>query len=439
MHASRRTFLASLAAGAMEVPAPRAGFTRSAGQTTVAHSLGSRFPTLGLRVGGRPLAYLDNAATTLRPRDVIDAVARYYEHDNANPSASLHALARRSAAALDRARERTRRFLNAADASEVVFTRGTTEGINLVASAWAQPRLRAGDEIVVTVAEHASNLFPWQRVAAATGARVVMTGVDDDGRLRLDEIERVISPRTRLVAVTQVSNVLGLVYPVAEVVRLARARGAAVLVDAAQSAPHIALDVNALGCDFLAFSSHKMLGPMGVGVLWCRAARMDEMQPYHVGSNMAHGLDLATAAFEPGALRFQAGTPNVSGPVGLAAALDVLEEIGWPAIAAHDRALAAHGLTALGAIPDVRVLGTAGPADRVPVFSFTIDGVAPPEIARAADAAGVAIRAGDLAALPLLARFGVRAAARASAYLYNSTAEIDRLADVLRGLTKRAG
>jgi cysteine desulfurase/selenocysteine lyase len=268
---------------------------------------------------------------------------------------------------------------------------------------------------------------------------VIVVGVEDDGRLRMEDMERAIGARTRLVAVTHVSNVVGLVYPVARVAQLARARGAAMLVDAAQSAPHVPLDVQALDCDFLAFSSHKLLGPMGVGVLWCRGSRLDEMPPYHVGSNMAHGLDFATATLEAGALRFQAGTPNVSGPVGLAAALDVLEEIGWTAIADHDRALSTHALTALGAVDGLRLIGTAGPANRVPVFSFTLDRVPPPEIVRAADAAGVALRAGDLAALPLLSRFGVQAAARASAYLYNTTAEIDRLVDVLKSLATRAG
>jgi cysteine desulfurase/selenocysteine lyase len=439
MHASRRTFLATLAAGAVQTPAPPGCFARAEGQVPAIGVLAARFPTLGQRVGGRALAYLDNAATTLRPRDVIEAVSRYYEHDNANPSASLHTLARRSAAALDRARERTARFLRAADPREIVFTRGTTEGINLVASAWGAARIAAGDEIVVTLAEHASNLFPWQRLAAAAGARVVVVAVEDDGRLDLDRVERALGARTRLVAVTHVSNVLGLVYPVARVAQLARARGAAVLVDAAQSAPHVPLDVTALDCDFLAFSSHKLLGPMGVGVLWCRGSRLDEMPPYHVGSNMAHGLDFGTAAIEPAAFKFQAGTPNVSGPVGLAAALDVLGEIGWTAIAAHDHALSAHALTALGSVPGLRLIGTAGPADRVPVFSFTLDGVSPSEIVRAADAAGVALRAGDLAALPLLSRFGVQAAARASAYVYNTTAEIDRLVDVLKSLATRAG
>jgi cysteine desulfurase/selenocysteine lyase len=395
-------------------------------------------PALAQQVSGHPLAYLDNAATTLRPREVIDAIVRFYERDNANPSAALHTLARRAAAAQDEARARVARFLNAADPREVIFTRGTTEAINLVAATWGATSIGAGDAIVATVAEHASNLFPWQRLAAATGARVTLVGLHDDGRLRMDELESAVTAQTRLVAVTHVSNVLGIVNPAAEICAVARRHGAAVLIDAAQSAPHVRLDVKRLGCDFLAFSSHKMLGPMGVGVLWARADRLKAMPPYHVGSNMAHGVDLSSATFESGALRFQAGTPNVSGPVALAAALDVLDGVGFEAIVEHDRALSAHAITRLGAITGLRLLGSAGPADRAPVFSFVIDGVPVPEIVAAADAAGIAIRGGDLAALPLLRRFGADAAARVSAYLYNTSADIDRLADVVSRLSRRA-
>jgi cysteine desulfurase/selenocysteine lyase len=424
---TRRSFLASVGAGGLVLPA---GIQPDPSP--------AEFPALAQRIGHHPLAYLDNAATTLRPRRVIEAVSRFYETDNANPSASLHTLARRAAEVLAQARERVARFISAAGADEVIFTRGTTEGVNLVASAWAAEHIRHGDRILVTRAEHASNLFPWQRIAAQNGAELVMADINDDGTLDPAAVERLLTPRTRLVALAHVSNVLGLIYPVREIAVRARRVGAAVFLDAAQSAPHVRLDVQALGCDFVAFSSHKMLGPMGVGVLWVRRARFDEMAPYHVGSNMAHGIDVAGAAFEPGALRFQAGTPNVSGPVGLAAALDVLERTGFEAIVAHDRALVAHGLARLRDIPGLRLLGTAGPDDRVPVFTFTIDRVPVPRIVAAADAAGIAIRGGDMAALPLLARYGVTAAARASAYLYNTTGEIDRLADVLRAETRRA-
>lgn len=290
---------------------------------------------------------------------------------------------------------------------------------------------------MLTIAEHASNLFPWQRLATESGASLHVVDIHDDGRLRLDRLEAAMSPRTRLVAVTHVSNVLGLVYPADEICAIARRHGAASLVDAAQSAPHVPLDVNRIGCDFLAFSSHKLLGPMGVGVLWVRGDRLDAMPPYHVGSNMAHGVAIESATAEHGAFRFQAGTPNVSGPVGLARALDLLHGIGYDVVRAHDRTLVAHGLDRLSAVPGLRLLGTAGPEDRVPVFSFTLDGVAVPSMVKAADDAGIAIRGGDLAALPLLRRFGTDAAARASAYVYNTTEEIDRLAEVLIALTKR--
>ena len=423
---TRRTFLASLSASGFLPPLPLQPVSPTAD-----------FPALAQRIGHRPLAYLDNAATTLRPRAVIDAVSRFYETDNANPSASLHTLARRAAESLSAARARVARFINAANAEEVIFTRGTTEGVNLVASAWASAHIRQGDRILVTRAEHASNLFPWQRAAAQAGAEVVMADVANDGTLDPDAVGSLLTPRTRLVALTHVSNVLGLVFPVAEIAARARRVGAAVFLDAAQSAPHVRLDVQTLGCDFAAFSSHKMLGPMGVGVLWVRRDRFDEMAPYHVGSNMGHGVDLAGATFEPGALRFQAGTPNVSGPVGLAAAIEVLERIGFDAIGARDRALAAHGLARLRDVPGLRLLGTAGPDRRVPVFTFTVDGVPIPRLVAAADAAGIAIRGGDMAAVPLLARYGVATAARASAYLYNTTDEIDRLAEVLRMETRR--
>lgn len=424
---TRRTFLASLGAGGLVPP----GHVQSAPRRDA-------YPALAQRIGDQPLAYLDNAATTLRPREVIDAIARFYETDNANPSASLHTLARRAAAALTMARGRVARFLNAASADEVIFTRGTTEGINLVAATWADAHVRWGDRIVLTRAEHASNLFPWQRAAAKAGAEVVMVDVGDDGTLDPGAVAQVLTPRTRLVAITHVSNVLGLVYPAAEIAAAARTVGAAVFLDAAQSAPHIRLDVQALGCDFAAFSSHKMLGPMGVGVLWVRRDRLEQIPPYHVGSNMAHGAALDGASFEPGALRFQAGTPNVSGPVGLAAAIDVLERTGFDVIAARDRALAAHSLARLREVPGLRLLGTAGPDRRVPVFTFTLDGVTVPRIVAAADAAGIAIRGGDMAAVPLLARYGATAAARASAYVYNTTDDIDRLVAVLLTLARRA-
>ena len=440
MGTDRRTFLAALTGAAgvgyMLNAAKQPATTPRSAQGGLG-ALRAGTPALRQTVSGHPLAYLDNAATTLRPRAVIDALVRYYETDNANPSATLHTLAKRSAAALEHARERIARFINAASADDIIVTRGTTEGVNLVASAWGPGAVRAGDEILLTIVEHNSNLFPWQRLAAQTGATIKFAEVERDGALNIAAIDAAITSKTRLIAIAHVSNVLGIVYPVAEVCALARRRGVAVFVDAAQSAPHVKLDVGAIGCDFLAFSSHKLLGPMGVGVLWARGDRMKEMAPYQVGSNMAHGLDLTGATYEEGGLRFQAGTPNVSGPVALAAAMDVLDGIGFNAIAEHDRQLSTHLLSRLGAIDRVKVIGTGTSPARVPVVSFTVDGMTVPAIVDAADAAGVAIRGGDLAALPLLQRHGIATAARASAYLYNTTAEIDRLADVLSSLRPR--
>ena len=448
MPLSRRAVLRAISAGpvwSILGGAPAEGLavagTQSAGDRPLSPNAApwrQWFPALQQDVAGHPLAYLDNAATTLRPRAVIDALVRFYERDNANPSATMHTLAKRAAAAQDAARSEVARFINAPHAGEVIFTRGTTEGINLVAGTWGAAHVRAGDEIVVTIAEHASNLFPWQRLARQAGARMRVVDVRDDGRFDIDGFTRALTSRTRLVAIAHVSNVLGVVYPVADICELARRRGAVVLVDAAQSAPHLKLDVQQLGCDFLAFSSHKMLGPMGVGVLWVRGGLLAGLPPYHVGSNMAHGVDIHTAAAEEGALRFQAGTPNVSGPVGLTAALGMLEQSRHDVVHDNMQSLVEYALPRLRSVRGLKLIGTAGPDARVPVFSFTIDGVAVSDIVSGADAAGVAIRGGDLAALPLLRRFGVQAAARASAYLYNTTSDIDRLIAVVDALARGA-
>ena len=393
------------------------------------------FTVLSEAVNGRRLVYLDSAATTLRPAAVIDAIADFYRHDNANPSATMHALARRAAERYSDARTTVARFINAAP-DEIVWTRGTTEAINLAAASWGQ-RLRAGDEIVVSAAEHYSNLLPWRTLARRTGAIVRTFDVDDDGRFKLEDLQRQMSGRTKMVAVTHVSNVLGLVNPVADVAAIAHRAGALVLVDGAQSVPHTAIDVRALGCDFLAFSSHKLLGPMGVGVLWAKASLLESLPPYQTGSNMAHNVDATSEELEHGPQKFQAGTPNVSGPVGLAAAVRYLNALGPAAIEAHDQALVRHGLGRLRSINGLRVLGPTDERHRVPVFSFTLAGQRVPDLVAALDREGIAIRGGDLAALPLLRRIaGVDAAARASAYLYNTTDDLDRLADVVKSLAR---
>lgn len=396
-----------------------------------------QFPALGQQVNGHPLAYLDSAATTLRPQAVIAAVSHFYESDNANPAAGLHTLARRAAEQYGAARTAVARFLNASTATEVVFTKGTTEAINLVASTWGAVNIARGDEIVLSIAEHYSNLLPWRAMAERAGARVVVVDVDDQGRLSPKHVAAAFTARTKLLAFSHVSNVLGLVAPAEELCGLARARNVAVLVDAAQSAPHRRIDVQALGCDFLACSGHKLLGPMGTGVLWARQSTLDAMPPYQLGSNMAHAVGGDTAEFEHGALKYQAGTPNVSGAVGLAAALDTLTRFDLAAIGQHDAALVVRFRERAAGVPGLRVLGSLDDVKtRVPVFTFTLAGVPVAAIVKGLDERGIALRAGDMAALPLLKRFGMTEAVRASCYLYTTLAEVDRLVDGLRDLAR---
>jgi len=425
MELDRRYFLSLSTAAAMN-PCLLAS---SEGRSQVA-SHASPFPALRQQVGGRPLTYLDSAATTLRPQAVIDALVDFYSTDNANP-APVHTLSRRAAARLTAARQSVARFINAPHPSEIIFTRGTTEGINLVASTWATANLQAGDEVVLTRAEHNSNLLPWTRAAKQAGATVRIVEVDDEGHLRLDQLKQLLSAKTRLVAFSHVSNVLGFVNPAKEICALARQAGARVVIDGAQSAPHVPVDVQDLGCDFYVFSGHKMLGPMATGVVWGRLELLDAMPPYHVGSNMAHEVDFERASFEHGALKFQAGTPDVAGPVGLAAAIDVQTAAGREATWQHDQDLVRHGLARLREIKALRLIGPTSAQNRVPVFTFAIAGKAPAAVATALDAKGIAIRAGDMAALPLLKRFGVSEAMRASAYVYSTKSDIDRLVDAL--------
>lgn len=395
------------------------------------------FPGLDQRVHGRPLIYLDSAATTQRATPVFDAIIDFYRHDNANPGAVLHELAQRAHRRYEGARQTVARFLNAASADEIVWVRGTTEGVNLVATAWARAHVRRGDEILLTIAEHASNLLPWRLAAEVTGARVRFVDVDEEGRISLQDLDRKLSARTRIVAFSHVSNVVGYINPVEEICARAHSAGARVFIDAAQSAPHIPLDVQAMDCDALAFSSHKMLGPMGIGVLWARADMLEEMSPYQAGSNMAHQVDIEREVLARGAHKFGAGTPNVADAIGLAAAIDLLNSLGRASIARHEAALTAHMLETMSDVPGLRLLGPRTADRRLPVFSFTLAGTTPREVLRQLDSQGIAIRAGDLSALPLLRRFGVTEAARASCHLYTSIEEIDQfvaaLARVARG------
>jgi cysteine desulfurase/selenocysteine lyase len=424
----RRDFIGGMAAAAIARKGRNAG-------TPAGEALPSdwrdAFPALRQEINGKPLAYLDSAATTLRPQAVIDAISSFYAQDNANPSGTLHALARRASAAMEGARSAVASFIGATDPLEVVFTRGTTEGLNLVANAWGRAHLHPGDEILIGMAEHSSNMLPWRYAARATGARVVYFGSDADGHPLLDDISAKLTPRTRIVAFSQVSNVLGMVNPAHEICERVRGPGRIVVIDGAQSVPHFPVNVREIGCDFLACSSHKMLGPMGTGVLWGRRELLEAMDPYQVGSNMAHDVDLESEHLSEGALKFSAGTPNVSGPVGLAAAIACLRGFGQDAITTHERQVNRRMMERVAAIRGVSLLGSRDPDRRVSVFSFTVRGRAPIDVVRAMDAEGIAIRAGDLASLPLLRHFGVSAAARASCYLYTSLAEVDRFADVL--------
>jgi len=391
----------------------------------------SHFPALAQQVDGRRLTYLDTAATSHRPRQVIDAIVAFYEGENANPSATLHALARRANTRYEDARATIARFIGASDPLEVAFTRGTTEAINLVAAAWGSSNLGQGDEILVGIGEHASNMLPWQHVAQRTGSVVRYFGLRDDGRIDVDDFMTKLTPRVRIVALSHVSNVLGIVNPVRTLADAVHRAGALLLVDAAQSVPHLAVSVHELDCDFMAFSSHKMCGPMGVGVLWARRALLEEMPPYQLGSNMAHDAGVGSAALSDAALKFGAGTPNVSGAVGLAAAADFLSALGRPATWAYEQSITRHFFDRVRGIRGVHVLGTDAAAHRVGVFSFTVDGMTPPAVAIALDERGIAVRAGDLASLPLLERFGQRGAVRASCYLYTTLEEVDRFADAL--------
>jgi cysteine desulfurase/selenocysteine lyase len=441
MDVERRQFVAMLGGAGVSLAVPRLSAASLPPSLRDPERWRRHFPAVEQRVGGHRLAYLDSAATTLRPDVVIEEIASFARTDNANPAAALHTLARRAYARYEAARAEIGRFIGAGDPEEIVFTRGTTEAINLAAASWGGAHCGRGDEILLSLAEHSSNLVPWQLLARRTGAVLRFFDPDSRGRLLPDALARRITPRTRLVAFGHVSNVLGHVNPAAELAEVAHAKGAVVLVDAAQSVPHVPVDVTQLGADFVAFSGHKMLGPMGIGVLWGRRALLDAMPPYQGGSNMAHDVAADPAELDvhlaSGAHRFGAGTPNAAGAIGLAAAVRLLRQVGMGELHEHEQRLVERGLERLLAVRGLRMLGPVEPANRIAVFSFTVDGCTVPEIVRALDAEGIAVRGGDLACRPLLERFGVRAAARASAYMYTTGAEIDRLAAALHALVRR--
>lgn len=394
-------------------------------------ALRREFPLLAQERDGRPLAYLDNAASAQKPRAVLDAVSEYYQRDNANVHRGMYELARRSTERYEEARRTVARFVNAPDASEVVWVRGTTEAINLVAGAWGGANLRPGDEIVLTVLEHHSNIVPWQLIAQRTGAKLRYVDVDDDGRLQLDMLDALLTDRTRMVAIAHVSNALGTIHPIREIADRVHRAGALLLVDGAQGAPHLRVDVQELGCDFYTLSGHKMVGPMGIGALWARRELLEAMPPYHGGGEMIDVVTLDGSTYAEVPHKFEAGTPNVAGAVGLAAAAEFLTRVGHDALWAHEQELVRYGLERLDAVPGLRLFGVREPESRTAVFSFTLDGIHAHDVATIVDSVGVAVRAGHHCAQPLMRRLGVPATTRASGYLYNTLDEIDRLIEGL--------
>lgn len=392
------------------------------------------FPLLARPVRGRRLAYLDSAATTQKPLEVIEALRRYYLEDNANTHRGVHYLSDRATDLYEAARERVRRFVNAASASEIVFVRGTTEGINLVAATFGRACLRAGDEVIVSAMEHHSNLVPWQMACEQAGARLRVVPIDDDGEFLFDAYENLIGPRTRLVAVTHVSNALGTVTPVARIVARAHAAGVPVLVDGAQAIAHTAVDVQALDCDFYAFSGHKLYAPMGIGVLYGKAEWLAKLPPYQGGGHMIRDVSFERTTYDAPPRRYEAGTPNVEGAVGLAAALDYLERVGMAAIGAHERALLDYATARVVEIDGLRVIGTA--REKGAILSFDIDGFTAGEIGALLDQHGVAVRSGHHCALPALRRFGLEGTARASFALYNDREDVDQLVGALRAVRR---
>ncbi len=391
----------------------------------------AQFPALAQDINGHPLVYLDSAATAQRPRRVIDAVSGFYERDNANVHRGIYELSRRATDRFEEARVRVATFLNAPEPAEVVWTRGTTEAINLVAMTWGSANLQEGDEIVLSLLEHHSNLVPWQMLAQRTGARLRYIGVDDEGRLDLDDLDRHLGSRTRLVAVGHISNALGTVNPVAEIVERAHAAGARVLIDGAQGAAHLPVDVQALDCDFYALSGHKLGGPMGIGALWGRRELLEEMPPWQGGGEMIDVVERQSSSYAVVPHKFEAGTPNVAGAIGMAAALDFLEDLGPEAVLEHERGLVEYGLEVLSAVEGLHLFGPRTPENRAAVFSFDIEGVHAHDLATILDAEGIAVRAGHHCTQLLMRELGVAATARASCFVYNTPAELDRLVEGL--------
>ena len=384
------------------------------------------FPILKQKVHGKPLAYLDNAATTQKPQSVIEAIQRFYTDDCSNVHRGVHQISERATQAYEDARAKVQRFLNAAAGREIVFVRGTTEAINLVAQTYGRKNVRAGDEVLITAMEHHSNIVPWQILCQEKGARLRVAPVNDRGELIVEEFEKLLSDRTRIAAVTHISNALGTVNPVRQLVEMAHQRGVPVLVDGAQATAHVKVDVQELDCDFYALSGHKMFGPTGIGALYGKAKLLENMPPYQGGGDMILSVSFEKTTYNTIPFKFEAGTPNIAGAIGLGAAIDYLNQAGMENIASYEHALLTYATEAISQIPGVRIIGTA--REKAGVLSFVIEGIHPHDIGTILDREGVAIRTGHHCAQPVMERFGVPATARASMALYNTRQDINTLA-----------
>jgi cysteine desulfurase / selenocysteine lyase len=395
------------------------------------HKVRADFPILARKIHNKPLVYLDNAATTQKPQAVIDALIYYYTAQNSNIHRGVHTLSEEATASYEESRATVQRFLNAADPREIIFVRGATEGINLVAQTWGRTNIRSGDEIVISAMEHHSNIVPWQILCEQQGANLRVAPVNDAGELLLDEFEKLLGPKTKLVAMSHVSNALGTVNPVRKIVEAARRVNARVLLDGAQAVPHMPVDVRAIDCDFYAFSGHKIYGPTGIGILYGKVELLEAMPPYQGGGDMISSVTFEKTLYNRLPYKFEAGTPHVSGAIGLGAALDYVNSVGLDRIARHEKQVLAYGTKRLLQIPGLRLIGTA--KEKEGILSFVLEGIHPHDVGTILDQEGIAIRTGHHCAQPLMERFGVPATARASLALYNTVEEMDALA---RGIEK---
>jgi cysteine desulfurase/selenocysteine lyase len=395
------------------------------------------FPVLHQNVNGKPLVYLDNAASSQRPKAVIEAISRYYERDHANVHRGVHTLSQRATDAYEGARETVRRFVNAHSTKEIIFTRGTTESVNLVAQSFLRPRLTPGDEILISGLEHHANIVPWQLLREQTGAVLKVIPITESGEVDFVEFEKLIGPRTKLLALAHVSNALGTIVPVEKFIAFAKQHGVPVLLDGAQAIPHSVVDVQALGCDFYCFSSHKMLGPTGMGILYGKQGLLEKMPPWQGGGDMILSVTFEKTTYNQLPWKFEAGTPHISGAIGLAAAIDYLENIGMARVAAYEHELLTYATERLSALPGLRIIGTA--ANKAAVVSFTFEGIHPHDIGTILDTEGVAIRTGHHCAMPVMDFYKIPATARASMSFYNTFEEIDRLVAALEQARKVLG